>query len=41
MNLAHGSAAYQVDSTILLLILDDKFEKVHLTRSGSVAVVAK
>lgn len=39
--LAQGSAAYRVDSTILLLILDDKFEKVHLTRSGSVAVVAK
>jgi len=38
---SQGSAAYLVDSTVFLLILDDKFEKVHLTRSGSVAVVAK
>lgn len=36
-----GSAAYQLDSTIYLLILDDKFEKLRLTRSGTVAVVAK
>ena len=36
-----GSAAYQVDSTVILLILDDKFEKVRLARSGTVAVVAK
>ena len=38
---AQGSAAYRVDSTVFLLILDDKFEKVHLTRSGTVAMVAK
>jgi hypothetical protein len=39
--LAQGSAAYRVDSSVILLILDDKYEKVHLTRSGTVAVVAK
>ncbi len=38
---SQGSAAYRVDSTVFLLILDDKFEKVHLTRSGTVAVGAK
>lgn len=38
---AQGSATYRVESTIILLILDDKFEKVHLTRSGTVPVVAK
>jgi LEA14-like dessication related protein len=36
-----GSAAYRVDSTIMLLILDDEFEKVHITYSGTVPVVAK
>lgn len=36
-----GSAAYQVESTVMILILDDKFEKVRLTRSGTVPVVAK
>lgn len=39
--LAQGSVAYRVDSTVYLLILDDKFEKVHLTRSGTVVVAAK
>lgn len=39
--MAQGSAAYRVESTVMLLILDDKFEKVHLTRSGTVPVLAK
>jgi len=38
---AQGSATYRLDSTIMLLILDDQFEKVHLTRSGTVSVTAK
>jgi len=38
---AQGSAAYHVDSTMVLLIIDDKFEKIHVTYSGTVPVVAK
>jgi LEA14-like dessication related protein len=39
--LAHGSADYRVESNIMLLIIDDKFEKIRLTYTGNVPVVAK
>jgi LEA14-like dessication related protein len=39
--LAHGSADYRVESTIMLLIIDDQFEKIRLTYTGTVPVVAK
>jgi hypothetical protein len=39
--LAHGSADYRVESTIMLLILDDQYEKIHLTYTGTVPVIAK
>ena len=38
---AQGSAAYRVDTVLTILLLDDKFEKVSITASGSVHVTAK
>jgi hypothetical protein len=38
---AQGSAAYELDSVIMLLIVDDKFEKVRLKAAGTVPVVAR
>lgn len=38
---AQGSAAYGMESVVMLLIIDDKFEKIKFTASGTVPVVAK
>jgi hypothetical protein len=38
---AQGSAAYRLDSTVHLLIVEDKTEKIPLTHSGTVTVTAK
>ena len=38
---AQGSAAYRLDSTVHLLIVEDKTEKIPLTNSGTVPVTAK
>jgi hypothetical protein len=38
---AQGSASYRLDSTLNVLLLDDKFEKISLTGSGTVPVTAK
>lgn len=35
-----GSAAYELDTGITLLIVDDKFEKIRLKAAGTVPVVA-
>ncbi len=39
--MSQGSAAYQMESVVMLLIFDDKFEKIRLTAKGTVPVVAK
>jgi hypothetical protein len=39
--IAQGSTPYRLDSTLYILVLDDKFEKITVTASGSVAVIAK
>lgn len=39
--IARGSAEYRVESTIVLLIIDEQFEKVRRTYSGTVPVIAK
>lgn len=36
-----GTASYLVESTVMLLIIDDDFEKIHFTRSGTVPIVSK
>jgi hypothetical protein len=38
---AQGSAAYRLDSTVHLLIVEDKTERIPLTHSGTVPVTAK
>ncbi len=38
---AKGSASYQVESTIQLLLYDDEISKSSLSNSGTVSVVAK
>lgn len=39
--LARGSAPYRVDSTVWVLIVDDEIEKIPLSRTGSVPVIAQ
>jgi LEA14-like dessication related protein len=39
--IAQGSADYRVESTIMLLIIDEQFEKIRLTYTGTVPVTAK
>ncbi len=39
--IAQGSAAYRLDSSVFVLLLDDKSEKVLMTSSGTVAVTTK
>ncbi len=39
--IAQGSAAYRLDSTVHLLIVEDKTERIPLTHSGTVTVTAK
>lgn len=36
--LAQGSANYHLECTVMLLLLDEKFEKISLSASGRVAV---
>lgn len=38
---AQGSAAYKLDSTVFLLLEEDKTDKIPFTSSGSVPVTAK
>ena len=38
---AQGSASYKLESTVTMLIVDDKVERFPLTASGNVPVVAK
>ena len=39
--IAAGTVAYRMDSAVTVLLLDDKFEIVHLSNSGSITIAAK